>query len=248
MMDDSLNLALHHTIECCHDSSLGAWQEFSGKVYDEDLARSMPAEFSREKQIKSPLMCGESANRLCKILIEHELNNIVDSPESIDVLDVESTNQALVGIRKNTGRVLVRFHLSGRDCGHAYVFLGVYREGGLGNDVMGYIHQTNTGCMAESAFGLIEWVKDAKSKEAVNLEQHIDEIRKGFRGEDSDPVGLYQQRFMLSTKNLTDDEITKKKKPDPEAYAKLIWKPVNTVRALTRLTGLRENALASNIR
>src|SRR5271166_2736788 len=137
MMDDALNFALHHTIEVCHDSSLGAWQEFSGKVYDEDLARYMPAEFSREKQIRSPLMCGESANRLCKILIEHELNDIVKSPESIDVSDVESTNQALVGIRKNTGRVLVRFHLSGRDCGHAYVFLGVYREGGLGNDAMG---------------------------------------------------------------------------------------------------------------
>ncbi len=252
-MPDPLNEALRHTIVTAW-SSADAMLRFK-QIDPEVLRFSMEADDwqrSRLEYLKqAPMGCGDSAPRLCEILIGDGLR---DTPNSgIDISDNARMKQAFLDMQKTLGYFLVRVDVIGKGVGHAYVFLSTNRTSAR-SPLEGYVYQTNIGPEAQNRFDLIEWVNDKKSSEKVFLPGYLLEIQAqiaGFLvGSDGRRIELnrraaeiYEQNFLLTGKTLGEaDRAKAERAPTSDGggvVVKISWRPVDAVQAGERMRELR---------
>jgi hypothetical protein len=214
--------------------NLAGQQAFNNIKIDHELKAVLPEEFSIENQIQKPLSCGESANRMCELFTGESLGDIMTNPDNVDLADFNKVKKALDEMAATTGYVIVRINISGGGAGHAYIWLSVSRKEGSPMD--GYIYQTNVAIHMNSAFGLQQWINDAKSSRLVHLPFHLQELREKLCGIKSDdgpghiPIRLYEDNYMLSDKHLRVDEafdLYKGVRDRTQAKVKFVWSPVN---------------------
>jgi hypothetical protein len=236
-MPEPLHDDLRHTIHLCWKSLRGQ-EVFKAIEVNQELADMCPEEFSVRGQITVPLSCGSSANRLCQILCGSELKDYISSPDAIKLNETERLNKAMLAMKQSASYVLVRINVLGGGAGHSYIFLSKQR--GAGEDLKGFIYQTNVGCHKDSAFDLIAWIDDEKSKVEVDLAKHFADIVKGFQ---LAPGFAYQENYMLSDKALKPDELAdlkaKSKSPDAAKFC-ILWTPVVEATAMSNLRAIRE--------
>jgi hypothetical protein len=234
-MPDPLHEDICHTIRLCWKSLCGQ-QVFKKITVDLDLAAMLPIEFSPRSQISNIMSCGHSANRLCEILVNNALSDYTGSSDAILVSDSVKLSTAIQAMKHSDSYVLVRINVLGGAAGHSYIFLTFQRHA---NDALkGYIYQTNVGCFKDSAFDLISWIDDPKSAIEVDLVKHLSELAKGFQ---LAPGFTYQEKFMLSDKALTQDELASfrtAKSTDPARFV-IMWKPVVESTAMANLLAIR---------
>jgi len=236
-MADALHDDLRHTIRLCWKSLRGQ-EVFKAIKVDKDLAAAMPEEFSARGQITATMSCGSSANRLCEILVGKDLSDYVKSPDAIDLSEGGRLSTAMLAMRQTDGYVLVRINVIGGGAGHSYIFLSQQRK--AGEELKGYIYQTNVGCYFKSAFDLIAWIDDEKSEIEVDLAKHFSEIVKGFQ---LSPGFTYQEKYMLSDKALRQDEMADlkdKSKGADAARFRIMWTPVVEATAEANLLAIRQ--------
>ena len=222
----------------------------------EVLQLSMEADNRQQSRLaylkQAPMGCGDSAPRLCEILIGDGLRETPNS--GIDISDNARMKQAFLEMQKTLGYFAVRIDVIGKGVGHAYVFLSTNRTS-VGNPLEGYVYQTNIGPEAENRFDLIEWVNDKKSSEKVFLPGYLLEIQAqlaGFLiGSDGRRVELnrraakiYEQNFLLTGKTLGEEDRAKAERAPTSdgggVVVKIAWRPVGLVGAMERLRVLRE--------
>jgi len=237
-MADPLHDDLRHTIRLCWKSLRGQ-EVFKAIQVNQELAAMMPDEFSPRGQITATMSCGDSANRLCEILVGQQLSDYIKSPDAIRLNETEKLTKAMAAMKQTGGYVLVRINVLGGGAGHSYIFLTKQRR--AGEELAGYIYQTNVGCHKDSAFDLIAWIDDSKSNVEVNLAKHFSEIVKGFQ---IAPGFTYQAQYMLSDKALTQKELLemKEKSKNPEQAARfcIMWQPVVEATASANLLAIRQ--------
>lgn len=236
-MPDSLHEDLRHTIRLCWKSLRGQ-EVFKAISVDQDLAAALPQEFSVRGQITAPMICGSSADRLCEILAGNNLANYMTSADAIWLSETERVSKALLAMKQTDGYLVVRINVVGGSAGHSYAFLSKKRVGG--DELKGFIYQTNVGCDAASAFDLIKWIDDDKSEVEVELGKHFSEIVKGFK---LAPGFTYQEKYMLSDKALKEYELTalKDKAASTDAARfRIMWLPVVEATASANLLAIRQ--------
>lgn len=252
-MPDPLNEALRHTI-------IAAWSSADAMMRFKNLDNAMvemgmeldnrPLSKKLEYLKEAPMGCGDSAPRLCEILIG---NGLTETPTSgINIADNERMKEAFLAMQKTLGYFLVRIDVIGKGVGHAYVFLSANRASAR-SPLDGYSYQTNVGPEAQNRFDLIEWVNDKKSSEKVFLPGYLLEIQAQLAGFLLDSSGtkrtelnrraaeIYEQNYLLSDKKLGDADRQKAELApvtDGGVTVKILWRPVDGVQAVHRLEQL----------
>jgi hypothetical protein len=252
-MPDPLHEDLRHTIHLCWKSLRGQ-EVFKAIEVNKDLAemfKSCPEAFEKADdftprgQIVATVACGSSANRLCEILAGKSLGDITTNADAVNLSDAGKLSDAMLQMRATDGYVLVRINLLGGGAGHSYIFLS--KEHHAGEDLKGYIYQTNVGCYYKSAFDLIAWIDDDKSEIEVDLAKHFSEIVKGFRL----AAGFtYQEKYMLSGKPLTQNELStlqEKSRSTDAARFCIQWLPVVRATASANLLAIRQLVPAEKV-
>lgn len=235
-MPDSLHEDVRHTIRLCWKSLRGQ-QVFKAITVDMELAAACPQEFSPHGQISAPMICGSSADRLCEILVGNKLSDYMTNPDAVDLSETERLSKAMLAMKQCDGYVLVRINVLGGAAGHSYIFLSKKRA--TGEELKGFIYQTNVGCDQKSAFDLIAWIDDKKSEVEVELARHFSEIVKGFK---LAPGFTNQEKYMLSDKALKEYELTDLKAKAATADAarfRIMWLPVVEKTASANLLAIR---------
>lgn len=235
-MPDALDTDLRHTVRLC-------WQTMDGQMQlkgyvpqsDEDLELMG---LSREEYNKMLLGgvwgCGDSAPRLCELLIGSSLSDYKTAGDAVDVSDEPATAKALEQMTAVDGRVGVRLNVIGGHAGHSYVFLTKYR--GAGRPLVGFVYQTNVGCKA--MFDLAAWLDDPRSREEVNLRSHLLHLRTELVGR-AKASNRYQLTYMRSGTKLLSEEAEKQDHDGKRARVVFQWRPVDESKAATALTNLR---------
>lgn len=235
--------------------NLAGQQAFNNIKIDHELKAVLPEEFSIEGQITKPLSCGESANRICELLTGGSMGDIMTNPATVDLASLDAVKKSLAEATATAGYVIVRINISGGGAGHAYVWLSVGRDAGTPLD--GYIYQTNVAVHVNSAFGLQQWINDAKSTRLVHLPMHLQELREqlcGLKTEDGPgkiPIALYQKQFMLSDKHLRLDEafdLYKGVRDNARSTVKFVWSPVNVAVFQKFFKSIRDAAMFGKIK
>lgn len=235
-MPDTLHEDLRHTIRLCWKSLRGQ-EVFKAISVNLELAAMLPQEFSAHGQITAPMICGSSADRLCEILAGNKLSDYMNNADALDLSETERLSKAMLAMKQTAGYVMVRINVLGGGAGHSYVFLSKKRSGG--EDLKGFIYQTNVGCDSGSAFDLIGWIDDEKSAVEVELAKHFSEIVKGFK---LAPGFAYQEKYMLSDKALKDYELAALKAKatgNDAARFRIMWLPVVEATASANLLAIR---------
>jgi hypothetical protein len=240
MPNDALDIELRHTIRLC-------WKSLDGqKAFKQVsvLPELVEWGYSAESQITTPWSCGDSAGRICGLLVGETLGNHLTASDAIDLTDHNRVAEALQAMKDTLGCIVVRINLLGGHSGHSYAYLGRNREAKT-ERLTGQIYQTNVGCNQPSWFNLLDWINDEKHSQVIDLEEHFEEIGhlQGAEKDDSRLPSTYQKHYMLSTKKLTETEIAEKKNPsDKQGPAKFrfMWRAVNLNNARERLKQLRD--------
>jgi hypothetical protein len=233
---DPFQTDLQHTIRL-------AWKTMDGQIAlkgfatqsDDDL-RLMGlsrAEFN-QMLVGGTWGCGDSASRLCQLLVGDELGQYRSAADATDVSDERATAAALTAMTRSAGRVLVRLNVIGGNAGHSYVFVSGYRT--AGDPLVGLIYQTNVGC--DAMFDLRAWLDDPKSRQTVDLRHHLLDIR-GKLVKRTDAPGVYQQEYMLTGTGPTAQESTRLSTVGTAARLVFQWRPVNEATVATALASLR---------
>ncbi|HXF26447.1 MAG TPA: hypothetical protein VN610_04200 [Bryobacteraceae bacterium] len=254
MPDDPLNKALHHTIRAAW-SSADAMMRF--KSLDNEMVElgmtldGKPLSQKLAYLKEAPMGCGDSAPRLCEILIGDGLR---ETPSSgIDLTDNARMKEAFLAMQKTVPYFLVRIDVIGKGVGHAYVFVSGQRKSAK-SPLDGYIYQTNVGPEAENRFDLIEWVNDKKSEEKVFLPGYLLEIQAQLAGYLMNGSGertefttraakIYEQNYLLSGKELSESDAAKANAAPTAAggvKVKILARPINEVAALDNLKKLAD--------
>ncbi len=251
-MPDPLNESLRHAIITAW-SNADAMLRFKG-LDDEGITIGMMVDDWKRSKLdylkQAPMGCGDSAPRMCEILIGDGLR---DTPSSgINIADNARMKQAFLEMQQARGYFVVRIDVIGKGVGHAYVFLSTNRTS-TRDPIEGYIYQTNVGPEAENRFDLIEWVNDRKSTEKVFLPGYLLEIQAQLAGFMLDGSGtkridfdrraaeIYEQNYLLSGKKLGDSDRQKAEDAptkDGGVVVKIMWRPVNLIEAVERLQKL----------
>jgi hypothetical protein len=245
-MEDALHEDLRHTIRLCWKSlrGQGVFKAIEFNPETEKMWKEHPEFFEKEDdftqrgQIVATVACGSSANRLCEILAGNSLSNITTSPDAVNLSDAGRLSEAMLQMRGTDSYVLVRINVLGGGAGHSYIFLS--NEHHAGHELKGYIYQTNVGCHKKSAFDLITWINDKKSEIEIDLAKHLSEIAKGFR---LSAGFTYQEKYMLSDKALTQEELSslqEKSKSNDAARFRIMWIPVIRATASENLLAIRQ--------
>ncbi len=236
-MPDTLHEDLRHTIRLCWKSLRGQ-EVFKAISVNLELAEMCPKEFSPRGQITAPMICGSSADRLCEILAGNKLGDYMTNADAVDLSETERVSKAMQAMKQTNGYVLVRINVLGGGAGHSYVFLSKKRVSG--EELKGFIYQTNVGCDQGSAFDLIAWIDDEKSEVEVELAKHFSEIVKGFK---LAPGFTYQEKYMLSDKALKDYELSALKAKSGSSDAakfRIMWLPIVETTASANLLAIRQ--------
>lgn len=236
MPNDALDIELCHTIRLCWKNATGI-KGLKGFNFDaESLAFYKDQGLSEDDVILNAGIwgCGDSASRLCKLLVNDELNNYQTAPDAVDISDSRRLEKELLAMKMTVGCIVARMNVLGQKSGstHSYVFLGLNRLSS-NEPLDGHIYQTNIGCA--EAFDLSAWIGDAKFQKLVDLAQHL----KGLSTEIFDnPVDSYQREYMLTSTNLDPSEIEKKTANKVDGV-RFMWRPVPPNIAKTNLKSLR---------
>jgi hypothetical protein len=244
-VDDPLHALLCHTIRLCWKSLRGQ-QVLKAVQIDQVMASWGMEEFTPRRQITNTWACGSSANRLCEILTSSELSHYVGNDKSRDVIllsEEERLGKALETMSTTTGYFMVRINVLAKGAGHSYIFLSQKRY--AGEDLKGYIYQTNVGCHKDSAFDLIDWIDDPKSEIEVDLKTHFQNLVEGFN---KSPAATYQKEYMLSDKQLRalgkgaeEPDLKKLKGSTGDAFC-IEWRAVVEATASARLRAICNTA------
>lgn len=235
--------------------NLAGQQAFKDVAIDFDMASWGVEEFSLENQILNKMSCGVSANRMCELLTNNPMKDIMTNAKAVNLADTIDVKLALTAIQKNPGYSLVRINVSGGGAGHAYIFLSFNRK--PVDPIDGYIYQTNVGCDKSNAFGLNDWIKDPQSSETVNLPSHLKDLATHLCGvewsEDSMKASeFYQSNYMLSGNTLKDyvrSDIEKQStQSQTRATARFIWAPVQVPIAKRNFMKIRDAAMFKKLK
>ena len=245
-MPDALHEDLRHTVRLCWKSLRGQEVYKAIEVNQEvvQMFKANPEFFEKEDdftprgQIIATVACGSSANRLCEILAGNSLSDITTNPDAINLSDEGKLSAAMLKMKESDSYIMVRINLLGGGAGHSYIFLSKERH--AGEELKGYIYQTNVGCHKKSAFDLMAWIDDKKSEIEVDLAKHFSEIVKGFQL----AAGFtYQEKYMLSGKALTQNELgtlQEKSRSADAASFRILWLPVDRATASANLLAIRQ--------
>ncbi|MBN6102369.1 hypothetical protein JR064_09345 [Xanthomonas sp. CFBP 8703] len=250
---DTLHVILRHVVLRAWENLAGQ-QAFKGVVIDREMMSWGVAEFSLENQIRNKMACGTSATRLCEILAGTPMSDIMTNPKAVPLIDGKAPLQALEEMRAVEGHLIVRINVIGGGAGHSYVFLSKQRSGG--DDLQGYIYQTNVGCHVSNAFGLNDWVADAKSLQEVDLAWHLCALATRLCGignpKDMTPDGFYQDAYMLSSKSMhegdTSEILKMAAQEGTRAKVRFMWAPVDVDAAMRRLSAILVAKVTDEIR
>ncbi|MBB4128583.1 hypothetical protein GGR77_003913 [Xanthomonas translucens] len=240
---DTLHVILRHVVLRAWENLAGQ-QAFKGVAIDHGMASWGLAEFSVENQIRNKMACGTSATRLCEILAGTPMSDIMTNASAVALVDGKAPLQALEEMRAAEGYLIVRINVIGGGAGHSYVFLSKQRRSG--DALLGYIYQTNVGCHVSNAFGLNDWVADAKSCNEVDLEWHLCALATQLCGignpKDMTPDGFYQEAYLLSSKSMhagdTSEILKMAAQEGTRAKVRFMWAPVGVEAAMKRLSAI----------
>jgi len=251
-VDDPLHALLCHTIRLCWKSLRGQQVLKALQVNQELVAMAAvlraegEGDFTPRGQITNTWYCGGSANRLCEILTSSPLNLYTGNEKSPDVIllsEEERLGKALAAMDTINGYFVVRINVLAQAAGHSYIFLSEKHH--AGEDLKGYIYQTNVGCHKDSAFDLIDWIDDPKSEVEVDLKTHFQNLVEGFK---KSPAATYQKEYMLSNKQLRalgkgaeEPDLKKMKGTTGDAFC-IEWRAVVEAAASTRLRAICNTA------
>jgi hypothetical protein len=239
MPNDALDIELCHTIRLCWKNAPGI-KALKGFVFDADTLSFYKSMGMTEDDVvlgAGIWGCGDSASRLCKLLLNNELNTYQTAPDAVDVTDSKKLDKELLAMKMTIGCILARMNVLGQQSGstHSYVFLGLNRITSK-EPLDGHIYQTNVGCA--EAFDLNAWIGDAKFQQVVNLEQHL----KGLATEIFDhPVDSYQREYMLTGTTLNTGEVQQKTAYKVDGV-RFMWRPVDLNVARANLKSLRSTS------
>lgn len=237
MPNDALDTELCHTIRTCW----GTTEKLKGLkglvLTQEVLDFAAVVGQSEDEIVRGGWGCGDSASRLCQLLIGNELNNYsgaAAAPDAVDISNQGRLNKAIKDMKFTTGCILARINVLGGQSGsgHSYVFLGLNRENTT-EPLDGHIYQTNIGC--DQHFDLLSWINDAKSSAVVNLETHLQGLGAQMA---LTPAQSYQQEYMLTGTALTPTEVAQKS-TNAIAGVRFMWRKVDLNQARTNLKGIR---------
>lgn len=235
--------------------NLAGQQAFKGAVIDYEMMSWGAEEFSLENQISNKMICGVSANRMCELLTNNPMNDIIKNPKTVNLADTNGVKRALTAIQKTPGYNLIRINVDGGGVGHAYIFLTFNRM--PADPIDGYIYQTNVGCHVSNAFGLNDWIRDPQSSETVNLPSHLKDLAGHLCGiewseESLKATEFYQKNYMLSGNTLKESvriDIEKKsKESQTRAHACFIWAPVQVAKAKQNFMKIRDAAMFNKLK
>jgi hypothetical protein len=238
MANDALDTELCHSIRVCWGSTEGL-KSLKGLVLSPE-ALDFAKQFgqSEEDLVRGGVWgCGDSASRLCSLLVGEELNNYNSSlgaADAVDISDKKKLTKAINDMRFTTGCILARMNVLGgkSGSGHSYVFLGLDRVSTT-EPLDGHIYQTNIGC--NDQFDLLNWISDKKFASVVNLETHL----KGLEAEmASSPVESYEKHYMLSSTSLKPKEVTQKTTNKVDGV-RFMWRQVDLNQARANLKKIR---------
>ena len=249
-MNDPLHVDFRNFIHTAY-KNLAGQMVLKGVVIDLDMASWGLEEFSPENQIRNRWACGNSANRICEILVGNQLCDYVTNPEAIDLAEQERVDEALRDMQRVSGYVLVQLNILGGGAGHSYVWLSLARK--PTDPLDGLIYQTNVGVHVDNAFCLNDWVADAKSLEVVNLPVHLRELGEDLCGlseewgEGPKASAAYQKNYMLTGRQLKTvevQELTEKSRDKAtRGRVKFQWRRVDVTQARAKLASLRFKSL-----
>jgi hypothetical protein len=217
---------------------LHAWTNFAGQQAFKNVAINqnlidwqVEGMATVEEQISARQSCGDSANRMCEILSGSSMSDIMENRETVDLADTVRVAGALQSMRSLPGYILVRINVSGGGAGHAYIFLSQDRA--TNDPVKGHIYQTNVGIHRDTAFGIKEWIDDPKSREIVDLAQHLEEL-KALCGLGDGPKKLpstaYGNQFTLSSRPLKSSDalsLQRERVEGRQSSVRFLWSPMN---------------------
>jgi hypothetical protein len=185
---DWLHKMLRHTIRISYgelDYSPARVLAFRGITYDPSSGVSEGA------LAMGDWACYQSADRLCELLVGDALRGTPAAKKAVSLGDVQQRDREFAQMKLCSGYVLVRFDVEGGGAGHAYIFLSCSRI--KGEEVKGFIYQTNVGC-GEGSFDITGWIADQRSEELVEIGAYSQSILTGFR---NNPVQTYESKYML---------------------------------------------------
>ncbi|HTW81076.1 MAG TPA: hypothetical protein VME23_16125 [Terracidiphilus sp.] len=247
--DDPLHKQLCHTIRlCCPKSfSSGAQAEKGLKALRDVTLTKDDLEMSEWEYWKSAITglwsCGESAPRLCQILAGSPMSDYISNKDAIKLSDDKRLSEALDTMKKTSGYFVVRINEVEGGAGHSYIFLSEERK--PGEDLKGYIYQTNIGIKA--GFDLLEWIDDPKSQVEVNLDAHLHGLIEGFK---VGPLATYRREYMLTSQTQftwqEEVNIKKLKGTGGDAFV-IMWKPVTFLEAQARLNGICQSVTQPSV-
>jgi hypothetical protein len=243
MPNDSLDTELCHTIRTCWGST-ERLKSLKGLVLTQETL-DFSAQFGQSEDdiVRGGWGCGDSASRICELLVGSELNNYsgaAAAPDAIDISSLSKLTKAIKDMKFTTGCILARINVLGgkSGSGHSYVFLGLNRESTT-EPLDGHIYQTNIGC--DQHFDLLSWINDAKFSAVVNLETHL----QGLGAEmTKTPVQSYEQQYMLTNTSLTPKEVVQKAS-NPVEGVRFMWRKVDLNQARANLKGVRKPQIAT---
>lgn len=241
MPNDALDTELCHTIRTCW----GTTEKLKGLkglvLTQEVLDFAAVVGQSEDEIVRGGWGCGDSASRLCQLLIGNELNNYsgaAAAPDAVDISNQGRLNKAIKDMKFTTGCILARINVLGGQSGsgHSYVFLGLNRENTT-EPLDGHIYQTNIGC--DQHFDLLSWINDAKSSAVVNLETHLQGLAAQVTQAPAPASAqAYEQLYMLTGTALTPTEVAQKS-TNAIAGVRFMWRKIDLNQARTNLKGIR---------
>lgn len=241
MPNDALDIELCHTIRTCWQNGAGIIA-LKGLAFDKEVLDYYKSLGVTVEQIilgQGVWGCGDSSSRLCRLLVNEELNDYATASDAISLSDTKKLAKELIAMKMTTGSILVRINVLGgaSGSGHSYIFLGLNRLSS--NEALdGHIYQTNIGCA--EAFDLNAWIGDDKYKKLVNLEAHFKSLATDLF---SEPVSAYEREYMLTGGTLNTSERTKKT-THAVAGVCLMWRQIDPNIARANLKSLRNLNLA----
>lgn len=207
---------------------------FKGHEAEKVLSLSKEEKYALKRK---PWSCGESASRLCELLVGNRMTNVTTS--GYDCADSQTMAEVYTEMMEVGGHLMARINLVNAVAGHAFIFVSRHRK--PGSPLEGYLYQTNVG-IAFYEFDLADWVKDEKSSELVWLPGFLAELvskltplrvpatpaKPALTKMASDTGNLspvYQHHFMPSGKRLPDDAANGMDAARGEV--RLLWKTID---------------------